>query len=168
MTRSSAFLALATSVLLAAPSLQAQRGNASDVGPRPRRTVVNLGGGDVGAGVATAASRVQVLSLASVTKYSGTQAAQLAVDVSGSAPSQELSQALLAADGAPSLERTNAFIAQYVGMLSGPSPRRIAATAAAFNAMVDGASTAYLAHPPAEFVAAQAVLRELVEKTSGR
>ena len=129
---------------------------------------MNISGADGAAGVSISASRVQVLSLASVTKYSGTQAAQLAVNVSGSAPTEELSQALMATDGAPSLEQTNAFVAQYVGMLSGPSPRRIAATAAAFNALVDGASFAYLAHPPAEFVAAQAVLRELVEKTSGR
>lgn len=165
------FFAVATAVALAAPAAQAQRGNASDVGGgRAPRRVVFTNGAELGAasGNAGAAGAVN-LSMAPIVQQAGNGAAQLVAQVAAARSMNiELVDALLSRDGAPSARQVERFAAQYTGVLNEPTSRRIAATVAAFNALVDDASPAYLTKPPAEFVAAQAVLQQLVEQTSRR
>lgn len=181
------FMLVAVATMAAAPeALQAQRGNASDVGGRPPRVPPGNAFGRNGAplpgnaprrviftnvaGVAPAAPvSVPTVTMVPIVQQAGAGAAQRVADVSAtSAGSIELVDALLTADGAPSAKQAERFVAQYAAMLTDPSSRRIAAASSAFNALVDEASPAYLRTPPAEFVAAQAVLRQLVEQTSRR
>lgn len=156
-----------SAVALSAPSLQAQRGNASDVGGRAPRSVVFNNGAAIGA-AATAPGAVN-LSMAPIVQQAGAGAAQLATQVAAAGtPNLALVDALLSRDGAPSARQVERFAVQYAGVLNDAAPRRIAAAVTAFNVLVDAASPAYLAKPPAAFVAAQAVLQQLVEQTSRR
>lgn len=182
------FMLVAVATMAAAPeALQAQRGNASDIGGRPPRVPPGNAVGRNGAplpgnaprrvvftnvaGVAPAAAPVSVptVTMVPIVQQAGAGAAQRVADVSATSEgSIELVDALLTADGAPSAKQAERFVAQYAAMLTDPTSRRIAAASSAFNALVDEASPAYLRTPPAEFVAAQAVLRQLVEQTSRR
>lgn len=189
-------LIVATLVACVAPTLHAQRGNASDIGVKPgngnngsgsngRGTGANNGNNGApgtpgnpnriiyasGATTAPAASpSVLVLSLSSITQRAGSAgAAQLAADVgSASAPRAELLKALLSQPGAPSLKQAESFVDRYAGVLNNLTPSNVAFAVKAFNGMVNSASAAYLAKPPAEFVAAQAVLKDIVTSTGAR
>jgi len=189
-------LMVATLVACIAPNLHAQRGNGSDIGVKPGNG--NNGSGSNGKGTgqnngnngapgtpgnpnriiytsaatpAPAASpSVLVLPLSSIAQRVGNaSAAQLAADVgSASASRAALLTALLSQPGAPSAKQAQSFVDRYAGVLNNLTPSNVASAVTAFNDMVHAASPSYLAMPPAEFVAAQTVLKDIVTRTASR
>jgi len=106
-----------------------------------------------------------------IPKEAGILAAQLGVAQKGSAVSSiccsALGQALMSGVGAPAAPIVEQFLNAFGGVLLIPTPAAVSAAVAAWNALVNGAEGEYLARPPAEFQAVQALLLGVVMATNG-
>lgn len=96
---------------------------------------------------------IRMLQLAAGGKHAGVVRDAVAVAMSTGA-------------GAPSAGLIEGFLEQFEKILPNPSPKRIRAASVAYEALLRGATAAYLAKPPAEVQAAPVILQALVDATA--